>query len=699
MNKTIVVGADTETIDPLMKTCGYSWKYNKGCILDTSLYYEETDEVKVIAGLYNQNCPYSTEERQKANDEVIALLKNPDVLIVGANLMYDIGWWLYEYKMTVFEVKCRFFDVLSAESVIDEYSNTNLDKLSYKYLKYGKTKDNVEAWVRENVSAKGDFRQYLKEVPYELLCEYAKGDAKNPVHIMRKQHTILRQEGLLERAKLDMDCILPILQITINGFPFDFEQKEKNLHILTKARNALAEDFKERYGKSLNVNSSQQVADFLEEQNIPFKYKITLKGYKGKLFENYEEIDSACRRAKKLVSSFRFVKRVPVAYVPCEMKDRTCDLLNEEGFIFNCSPNIDKSFYKTMREQHEIVGTLADWKSANGIISKILGDKYNQYVAHDLDGTDRIHAEYHINKSEGAGTISSRLSSTKPNNQQIPSKNGLKLKDGTELSFPALTRALFHSEKGAVLFKIDYSQIEYRLIVNYAIGEGAEEARALFNKDKHTDFHQYVVELTGLSRKYAKNMSFGISYGMSVPSMAENFGWTQEKAQEIADQYNEHMPFVHPTLALVGDVAKERGYIKTVLGNKARLRNPNLSYTMLNRLTQGSSADILKASIRRAFIEGVWEDLKIHVTVHDELDGSVYPTEEQVKRVIQLENIMETTVPLKIPLLAEAEFGMNWNDVKEAKEWLELKEKGDEEWLNAPEELKTVVELYAKLKQ
>jgi hypothetical protein len=60
---------------------------------------------------------------------------------------------------------------------------------------------------------------------------------------------------------------------------------------------------------------------------------------------------------------------------------------------------------------------------------------------------------------------------------------------------------------------------------------------------------------------------------------------------------------------------------------------------------------------------------------------------------------METTVPLKIPLLAEAEFGMNWNDVKEAKEWLELKEKGDTEWLNAPEELKTVVELYAKLKQ
>ena len=83
-------------------------------------------------------------------------------------------------------------------------------------------------------------------------------------------------------------------------------------------------------------------------------------------------------------------------------------------------------------------------------------------------------------------------------------------------------------------------------------------------------------------------MSFGVSFGMSVKSMADNFGWTLEHAEEIAEQYHSHMPFVAPTLALVGDLAKEKGYIRTVYGSRARLANENLSYTMLNRYTQGS---------------------------------------------------------------------------------------------------------------
>ena len=57
----IVVGADTETVDELLKTSGYSWKYNKGYILDTSLYYEAEDKIKIISGLHNENCPYTEE--------------------------------------------------------------------------------------------------------------------------------------------------------------------------------------------------------------------------------------------------------------------------------------------------------------------------------------------------------------------------------------------------------------------------------------------------------------------------------------------------------------------------------------------------------------------------------------------------------------------------------------------------------------
>lgn len=700
---TRVLGLDIETFDPLLKDRGYSWKYGKGYILNTALYDEKEDKVSVIPGLKNENCPYDTEQRERLNETVRAVLTDSNTLVVGANLMYDIGWLIYEYGMSVYDVKCRFFDVLSAEACIDEFSVINLDNVSKKYLDYGKKKERIEQWVFDNIAgARGDFRKYLKDAPWYLLCEYVAGDAKNPVKVMRKQLSVLKEQDIASRAKLDFDCILPILMLTVNGFPIDVGQKHKNYLLLKSIRDELKESFMSEYGTELNVNSGKQLAAFFDKNGIPYNVKITLKGERGNCFMSYEDTDKACQRARKSVSSFRFVKRIPVAYVPVEMSERTCDLLKYEGFMFTVSPNIDKKFFASHRDAYPIVGTIADWRLANGILSKILGDEYDRFIHLDNDGVYRVHSQYNVTKSDHGGTVSSRLSSSKSNAQQIPSKGGLTVYGGTDreksVSFPALTRSLFTCEKGGVYFKIDYSQIEYRLIVHYAVGTGAEEARALFNENPNTDFHDYVVNLTGLERKYAKNMSFGVSFGMGLNSMAENFGWTLEHAQEISDQYHEHMPFVAPTLALVGDIAKERGYIRTVLGNRARLRNPNLAYTMLNRLTQGGGADILKASIVRAYKEDVLKNLKMHVTVHDELGGTVYPSDEQVAQVVKLEGIMENTVKLKIPLLAEAEFGMNWNDVKSPQEWLEIRDSDAPRWESLPAELRYVVEAYMRIK-
>lgn len=698
---TKVYGLDLETYDPELKDRGYSWKYGSGYILNVALYDEKEDKVDVIPGLHNGNTPYAEQERKRLNALVRGILEAPDCLVVGANLMYDIGWLIYEYGMGVYDVKCRFFDVLSAEACIDEFSRINLESVSWKYLRYGKRKGRIEQWVFDNVEgARGDFRKYLKEAPWDLLCEYVEGDACNPVNIMRKQLTVLKEQGLAARAKLDFDCLLPILMITVNGFPIDLERKHANLRVLRQMRDELRDDFVRKYGREVNVNSGKQLAAFFDAQGVPYNMKLTLKGEHGVSFAGYEQADDAMRRAKRLVSSFRFVKRIPVAYVPVEMSGRTEDLLTQQGFDFTSSPNIDKKFFSAQRENYPVVGMIADWRLANGILSKVLGDEFDRFVNVDKDGVTRVHAQYNVTKSDHGGTISSRLSSNAPNCQQLPSKGSLTVYAGTDreksVSFPELTRALFTCEKGGVYFKIDYSQIEYRLIVHYAVGQGAEEARRLFNEDPKTDFHDYTVKLTGLSRKYAKNMSFGISFGMGIKSMAETFGWTLEHAQEIADQYHEHIPFVAPTLALVSDLAKERGYIRTILGNRARLRNPNLAYTMLNRLTQGGGADILKASVVRAYKEEVFKKLKIHVTVHDELGGTVMPSEEQVREVIKLEDIMENTVKLKIPLLAEAEFGMNWNDVKSPQEWLSMK--GTPQWETLPEELRYVTETYARLK-
>lgn len=694
-----LIGLDCETHDNLLKDAGWSWKYGEGHILCTALYYAESDAVSVIAGKYNDNSPYSKDERVMMNKiSIESILKNPNVCIVGANLQYDIGWLLYEYDMSTYDVKCSFVDVLIAEHLLDEFNIHTLDELSWKYLKYGKTKDRIETWVRENVSAKGDFRKYLKDAPWDLLCEYVTGDAKNPVNIWKKQLTLLKEQDLCSRTKLEFDCLLPILQITMNGFSIDVEQKEKNKKELEECISLLEKEFRSKYDMpTFRVTASNDIASFCDKRNIPYRCKITLKGYNGELLgEDYVKIDSAYNRAKKIVSSFQYVKSKPVAYVPKEMAERTCDLLSEEGFTYTCSPNVDKKFFDSAREEYPEIGLIADWKLAKGILSKILGEKYNRFINQDKDGVYRIHPQF-----KTTDTISMRLSSVMPNGQQIPSKGGFTITvDGKEkeISFPALTRALFKPTSDKVLWKIDYGQIEYRLICNIAVGEGSKEVREEFKRNPKLDYHQYVVDLTGLSRKYAKNMSFGISFGMGLKSMAETFGWTMEKAEEISEQYNARMPFVQPTLALVGDVAKKRGYIRTVCGSHARLPNPNKSYTMLNRYTQGSGAEILKSSIVRAYKEGLWEKIHVVNTIHDELNGIISVSEDNVRSIYEIAKIMTTTVPLNVPLEAEPEFGLNWAETKTVDKWLEIKNSSKEEWEQLPLNLRQTIEIADKIR-
>ena len=687
-----VIGLDIETVDPLLKTSGWSWKYGQGYILNTALYYKDIDKVAVIAGIHNANSPYSENERLLMNKMSIeSILKNPDVCIVGANLQYDIGWLLYEYKMSTYDVKCSFVDVLQAESILDEFNIHSLEEVSWKYLNYGKTKDKIEEWVMQNVpKAKGDFRKYLDKVPYDLLCEYVEGDAKNPVKVWQKQLPLLQKQNLCSRCKLEFDCILPTLQMTMNGMPFDNEMRKKNCKELIAIRDELKKEFEEKYSfKNFNVNSSRSIAELCDKLDIPYKCKITLKGYNGEKFKDYKDTDSACVRAKRLVSSFRYVKSVPVAYVPSNIAERTCALLEEEGFMFTCSPNVDKKFFASQRDNYEVIATIADWKLANGIISKILGDAYERFLCPD----GKVRPQFKI-----TNTVSFRYSSNSPNFQQLPSKNGLKVGD-KEFSFPGKIRTLCYAPKGHIFGKIDYGQIEYRLICNIACGKEGEEVRKQYAENPKMDFHQYVVDLTGLSRKYAKNMSFGVSFGMGESSMAETFGWTMEKTKEISEQYHHHMPFVKPTLALVGDVAKKRGYIKTVCGSHARLPNPNKAYTMLNRYTQGSGAECLKTSIVKAYKERIWERLKVSNTVHDELGMPYVPvTEQGVLDLYRMAEIMRTAIPtLRVPLEASPEIGSDWYNVKELPEWIKCRDNNDDDWKNTTQDVRDFVIIAEKL--
>jgi len=325
--------------------------------------------------------------------------------------------------------------------------------------------------------------------------------------------------------------------------------------------------------------------------------------------------------------------------------------LTEKG-----NPSIDA---KALRKcEHPIAKDILEVKHKEKLYSTFL---VNSFTNHSVNG--RIHCSFFPMRSEGYGTKSGRFSSARPNLQQIPSD-----KDDP-VSY--LCRQLFIPEENHYWGKIDYSQIEYRLIAHYAVGRKSDEVREKYNNDPNTDYHQMIMDWTGVNRKDAKRLNFGMAYAMGIGTCSEMFGWSRKEAEELITHYHEVVPFVRQTRNQVVNVAKGRGYIKTILGRHARLnetmRKQGKEYSLFNRLIQGSAADMMKKAMVDCYKAGVFNTLKPHLCVHDELDVSVPKTKEGIEAFKEMKNLMENAIKLDVPVVADAELGYNWSDCTEEK--------------------------------
>jgi len=319
------------------------------------------------------------------------------------------------------------------------------------------------------------------------------------------------------------------------------------------------------------------------------------------------------------------------------------------------NPNLDKKVLKAIN--HPISKEILKLKEASTIRSNFF---INAFTGYNTAG--RIHCSFHSMKTEKYGTKSGRYSSTNPNLQQIPSR---------EETFGKLCRSVFIPEPESSWLKIDYNQIEYRLIAHYAQGEGSEAIKKQYIEDPKTDYHEFIMNLTGLNRKRAKVLNFGMAYFMGAETMSREFGWPLKECYELINIYNREVPFLKTTRKFIVDVAQSRGYIRTLLRRRARvtqeMRDFRKVYSMFNRLIQGSAADVLKKAMRDAYKAGVFNTLVPHLTVHDELDSSKPDTKEGNEAAFELKRIMETCVELSVPLIADLEEGPNWGNVKEFK--------------------------------
>lgn len=274
--------------------------------------------------------------------------------------------------------------------------------------------------------------------------------------------------------------------------------------------------------------------------------------------------------------------------------------------------------------------------------------------------TGRIHTDF--NQSVAA---TGRLSSSNPNLQNIP----IRTERGREI------RKAFVAEEGHQLLSADYSQVELRVIASIAEDENmiqafqsgedihARTAKEIFSLDT-------LDEVTDNQRRKAKEVNFGIPYGVSAYGLANRLGISNEEGKEMIDQYFERFPSIRDYISETKAFAKENGYVKTLMGRRRYIPQINsgnwnvrsfAERTAINMPIQGTAADIIKRAMIdiQQFIEEQSLGTRMLLQVHDELIFSI-PDAEADEVPAKLKKLMESAYELSVPLEVEMGLADNW---------------------------------------
>ena len=304
--------------------------------------------------------------------------------------------------------------------------------------------------------------------------------------------------------------------------------------------------------------------------------------------------------------------------------------------------------------KHEIVGEVLEYR----MLTK-LKSTYAEGLLKVIAPDGRIHTSFQMTV-----TATGRLSSTEPNLQNIPIRKSL----GAQI------RRMFVAAPGNVLVDADYSQIELRLLAHISGDEAMREA-FLSGEDFHAVtaskvFNVPLEEVTPTLRSRAKAVNFGIVYGISAFSLAQDIHVRPYEAKEYMEAYLEKYHGVRDYMKRVVEQAKEDGYVSTLFGRRRalpELKSPNFNTrafgerVALNMPIQGTAADVIKLAMvnvaKRLRAEGL--RARLILQVHDELIVECPEEEaERVKTVLREE--MEGAVSFSVPLNCEAKSGRSW---------------------------------------
>ncbi len=311
-----------------------------------------------------------------------------------------------------------------------------------------------------------------------------------------------------------------------------------------------------------------------------------------------------------------------------------------------------------LADKHPIIPAIMEYR----MLTK-LKSTYAEGLLKVIRPDGRIHTTF-----QNMVTATGRLSSTEPNLQNIPVRTDL----GAEI------RKMFVPRENWVFVDADYSQIELRVLAHIAEDTLMQEA---FRKgmDIHTVTAGQVFgvapeEVTSLQRRHAKAVNFGIVYGISEFSLAEDIGVTRWEAKDYIDAYLSRYSGVRAYMHSIVQTARQQGYVTTLYGRRRyipEIKSSNFNIRQgaeriaLNTPIQGTAADLIKLAMIRVF-EALQEaklQAKLLLQVHDELIVECPPEEEaQVRAIVTRQ--MEQVAQLAVPLVAEAKSGRTWFEAK-----------------------------------
>jgi DNA polymerase-1 len=320
-------------------------------------------------------------------------------------------------------------------------------------------------------------------------------------------------------------------------------------------------------------------------------------------------------------------------------------------------PSTNEETLQRLSEEYELPKIILQYRT----LAKLKSTYTDSLINIENPKTQRIHTSY-----QQAITSTGRLSSTEPNLQNIP----IKTAEGRRI------REAFVPEKGNTLISADYSQIELRIMAH--LSEDKNLTNAFNNNiDVHSStaaevFGVAIEEVNNDQRRSAKAINFGLMYGMSAFGLTRQLGITRAEAQAYLDTYFARYTGVRDYMDNIKAKAREDMFVETIMGRRLYLNEINAANGLrrqaaeraaINAPLQGSAADIIKKAMLDIdkLILNEMPEVKMIMQVHDELVFECL--KENADLVMEkMKETMEQTVELKIPLIAEAAVGSNWNE-------------------------------------